>query len=302
MTSYISSRRKSRRKLRRKSRRKLRRKTRRKLRRKTKRKYRKQGGTKKSRKKKKNRDKTREKKNIERNKEEMLKRRHRERNDPEKALRILNNMDSTAGRDGNVLAGFAVEPHYLMTPEDRRALSRTMLYNKRFGQKDESQFVDKARVAFMPIQGHPNIPTIGIGQQLFERNIRELIDCQGLNPNQDREVRRLAARLHLAALDNSELGLTLNPQPTTLQQRQAILQHLPPNQRVTTTGQNLPYPLQIMRKSRRHHIAATNDRYPNTANGDINETDNMFWPTTREQIFNFLKDIPTLEELAGFGL
>ena len=299
MTSSISSRRKSRRKSDRKSRRKSRRKLRRKLRRKTKRKYRKQGGTRQSRKNKRERDKRREAKNKRTTNEDAALRRHRERNDPEKALRKLKNMASTAGHPEIT---DMVYRDMVMSPDDRIALSRRMLAKKRFGQKDESQFVDVARVAFRPSHADPNIPTIGIGQQLFEGNIRELITCQGLNPNQDREVRRLAARLHLAALDDTQLGLTLNPQPTTVQQRQAILQPLWPWGRETATGENLPYPLQIMRKSRRYHIAVINPNYPTRANGEIDETDDMFWPTTREQIFNFMKDIPTLQELEWFGL
>jgi uncharacterized protein YerC len=37
-------------------------------------------------------------------------------------------------------------------------------------------------------------------------------------------------------------------------------------------------------------------------NGVIDQLDNAFWPRNREEIFNFIKDIPTLEELDAFGV
>lgn len=203
---------------------------------------------------------------------------------------MLGNMNSTAGRDGDVFARFAVEPHYLMSADERTALTKRMLYDKRFGQKGDNELVDKARV---------DLPTIPQYQGVSQRNVLELIGHQGLNVSQDKEVRRLAARLYLAAYDDSDLGLTLNQPYTTVQQRQAILQPLNPRRGTTSNGENLPLPLRIMRKGRYHNI--TNNRYPTGVNGDIDETDNIFWPTTRKQIFNFMTLYPTLEEMDVFG-
>ena len=264
---------------------------------KRKRKYRKQGGTKSSKRRAKMNINT-EKRNRRTTAKDSSDRRWRERNDSNKTLRMLGNMNSTAGRDGDVFTRFSVEPHYLMSADERTALTKRMLYDKRFGQKGDNELVDKARVA---------LPTIPQYQGVTQRNVLELIGCQGLNVYQDKEVRRLAARLYLAAYDDGDLGLTLNQPSTTLQQRQVILQPMHPNQGVTANGENLPFPLRIMRSSRRHHLTDhpgvpfnNNNRYPN-ANGVIDETHNMFWPTERRQIFDFMKTTPTLEEISFFG-
>jgi len=256
---------------------------------KRKRKYRKQGGTKSSKRRAK-RNRNTEKRNRRTTAKDSSDRRWRERNDSNKTLRMLGNMNSTAGRDGDVFARFAVEPHYLMSADERTALTKRMLYDKRFGQKGDNELVDKARV---------DLPTIPQYQGVSQRNVLELIGHQGLNVSQDKEVRRLAARLYLAAYDDSDLGLTLNQPYTTVQQRQAILQPLNPRRGTTSNGENLPLPLRIMRKGRYHNI--TNNRYPTGVNGDIDETDNIFWPTTRKQIFNFMTLYPTLEEMDVFG-
>ena len=256
---------------------------------KRKRKYRKQGGTKSSKRRAK-RNRNTEKRNRRTTAKDSSDRRWRERNDPNKTLRMLGNMNSTAGRDGDVFARFAVEPHYLMSADERTALTKRMLYDKRFGQKGDNELVDKARV---------DLPTIPQNQGVSQRNVLELIGHQGLNVSQDEEVRRLAARLYLAAYDDSDLGLTLTQPSTTPQQRQAILQPLLPRRGTTSNGENLPLPLRIMRKGRYHNL--TNNRYPTGVNGDIDETDNIFWPTTRKQIFNFMTLYPTLEEMDVFG-
>ena len=256
---------------------------------KRKRKYRKQGGTKSSKRRAK-RNRNTEKRNRRTTAKDSSDRRWRERNDPNKTLRMLGNMNSTAGRDGDVFARFALEPHYLMSADERTALTKRMLYDKRFGQKGDNELVDKARV---------DLPTIPQNQGVSQRNVLELIGHQGLNVSQDEEVRRLAARLYLAAYDDSDLGLTLNQPYTTVQQRQAILQPLNPRRGTTSNGENLPLPLRIMRKGRYHNI--TNNRYPTGVNGDIDETDNIFWPTTRKQIFNFMTLYPTLDEMDVFG-
>jgi len=255
---------------------------------KRKRKYRKQGGTKSSKRRAK-RNRNTEKRNRRTTSKDSSDRRWRERNDPDKTLRMLRNMNSTAGH--TEIPNMIYPNISKMSPKDRRALTSRIEDKKRFGQKGDDEFVDNARVA---------LPATPQNQGVSQRNVLELIGHQGLNVSQDEEVRRLAARLYLAAYDDSDLGLTLTQPSTTPQQRQAILQPLLPRRGTTSNGENLPLPLRIMRKGRYHNL--TNNRYPTGVNGDIDETDNMFWPTTREQIFNFIKTTPTLEELSFFGL
>jgi hypothetical protein len=294
--------RKSRRK-RRKSRRKLRRKT------KMKRKYRKQGGSRKNTGKQRKRHEVAVARVKRLNEVENAARSHQERNDPEQALKKLRESGSIAGHAE--IANHLFPYIYKMPTEERSAMNSRMYDNKRFGQKGENEVVDVARVAFIHTQGHPNIPTIVKGQKLFERDIRGLIMCQGLDVSQDKEARRLAARLYLAALDDSDLGLTI--QSTTRQQRQAILEQLRPNVRTAANGEKLPLPLQIFRKSRQHQLSFNNDRYPllvgvidgmipDGANGVVDQLHDAFWPRNRQEISDFMKTIPTLEEMEDFGL
>jgi hypothetical protein len=63
---------------------------------------------------------------------------------------------------------------------------------------------------------------------------------------------------------------------------------------------SLPIPLGILRKAKLYGIPES-DRYPRNTDGTVDETDDMFWPRTKPNVFDFLYLIPTIEEIQTYG-
>jgi len=132
-----------------------------------------------------------------------------------------------------------------------------------------------------------------------------------LTERQKQEVRRLLARAYTHKDDGyrDEWLFGDGPMATTshnrsLAQRKAhraaILAQSQDPLATRIGGHRLPLPLQILRKGRRHNQAPSS-RYPRDADGNVDETHDIFWPETRAEAREFLHRKPTLEETATFG-
>jgi hypothetical protein len=66
------------------------------------------------------------------------------------------------------------------------------------------------------------------------------------------------------------------------------------------THEFLPLPLWILRKAKLNRIPES-DRYPINKSGTVDQTNDIFWPRTEADVFNFLYKIPTVEEIQNAG-
>ena len=66
-------------------------------------------------------------------------------------------------------------------------------------------------------------------------------------------------------------------------------------------SERLPLSLEILRKGRRFpNDVIPSDRYPRDADGNIDETHDIFWPETEAALKHFLSYYPTDEEISYF--
>ena len=158
------------------------------------------------------------------------------------------------------------------------------------------------------------IPGFNVGQLMKPDNINDALTTRNLTPAQDKEVRRLVARLYTGGYDDEYIFGTgeLNSktgEQVSVQQRQALLAQGGIND-TTINNDGLPLPLQILRKNRRTITSiiarggqawALSNKYPRKVDGSIDETHDIFWPKNKKDFYYYMKTFPTLEEIRHYG-
>ena len=133
-----------------------------------------------------------------------------------------------------------------------------------------------------------------------------------LTPEQIHEVRRLVANAYTTrdgGYSDAELfgtGRMANTwQIDDPEDRKAFRRNLLAGAPLTARvigSERLPLSLEILRKGRRFpNDVIPSDRYPRDADGNIDETHDIFWPKTRNAMNKFLRIMPTNKEILYFG-
>ena len=132
-----------------------------------------------------------------------------------------------------------------------------------------------------------------------------------LTPEQIHEVRRLVANAYTTrdgGYSDAELfgtGRMANTwQFDDPEDRKAFRRNLLAGAPLTARvigSERLPLSLEILRKGRRFNDVIPSDRYPRDADGNIDETHDIFWPKTRNEMNKFLRMYPTNKEISYFG-
>jgi len=128
-----------------------------------------------------------------------------------------------------------------------------------------------------------------------------------LTPEQIHEVRRLVANAYTTrdgGYSDDELfgtGRMANTwQFDDPEDRKAFRRNLLDG--AVIEGERLPLSLEILRKGRLFpDDVIPSDRYPRDADGNIDETHDIFWPKTRNAMNKFLRIMPTNKEILYFG-
>ena len=156
------------------------------------------------------------------------------------------------------------------------------------------------------------LPGFPLGTLMTADNIAEIMHNNALDDAQDKEVRRLVARLYTNPVDgytddwifgtgafNSKMAAHVGTHVERKQHRQNLLANGNINDR-TINNDNLPLPLQILRKNRRFNQPIS-DRYPHNDDGSVDETHDVFWPINRREFDFYMKTFPTLDEITFYG-
>jgi hypothetical protein len=156
------------------------------------------------------------------------------------------------------------------------------------------------------------LPGFPLGTLMTADNIAEIMHNTALDDAQDKEVRRLVARLYTNPVDgytddlifgtgafNSKMAAHVGTHAERKQHRQNLLANGNIND-TTINNDNLPLPLQILRKNRLHHRPIS-DRYPLKDDGSVDETHDVFWPINRREFDFYMKTFPTLNEIQIYG-
>jgi len=143
-------------------------------------------------------------------------------------------------------------------------------------------------------------------------NLFEFLSHPNLTPEQIHEVRRLVANAYTTRDEGySDAQLFGTGRMANTWQfddpkdrkafRRDLLAGAPLTARVIGS-ERLPLSLEILRKGRRFpNDVIPSDRYPRDADGNIDETHDIFWPKTRNAMNKFLRIMPTNKEISYFG-
>ena len=191
---------------------------------------------------------------------------------------------------------------YTNSPQ-RRDLNRRMGVMTRFTQAVRDRLTTQV--------GLPGVP---VGTLVRADNIHQIMLSRNLNEAQDKEVRRLVARLYANANPadgyrdrwifgtgpfNSKTAAHVGTHAERKQQRQALLANGNIND-MKINGESLPLPLKILRKNRRFNQQPS-PRYPRNDDGSVDETHDVFWPRNRVEFDFYMKTFPTLNEIGIYG-
>jgi len=155
------------------------------------------------------------------------------------------------------------------------------------------------------------LPGVPVGTLMTADDI--YLDCEvmynnNLDDTQDKEVRRLVARLFANPTNgysddaifgtgafNSKTAVHVGTHAERKQQRRVLLANGNIND-TTINNESLQLPLKILRKNRILNQVLSN-RYPLNVDGSIDEAHDVFWPINRREFDFYMKTFPTLREI-----